>query len=65
MADWNTKNLRNMVITTGTGKDVKDTQMINGEGKFSAAQNDTNDLKQYEKSGNGFSGPYGGLPGGK
>jgi hypothetical protein len=64
MADHKS-NLRNMVITTGSGKDVKDTQMLKGEGKFSSDQNESNDLKQYEKSGSGFGGPYGAMPSGK
>jgi hypothetical protein len=65
MADWKNKNLRNMEVTAGSGTDVNDTQMLKGEGKFSTAQNDTNEQKQYEKSGSGFDGPYGGKPSGK
>ena len=65
MADWKSKNLRNLEITTNSGKNVDDTQMLKGEGKFSSAQNESNELKQYEKSGSGFGGPFGGLPAGK
>lgn len=55
-------NLRDLVITTSTGKDVKDTKQLSGEAKDSLTGK--NDLKQYETSG-GCSGPYGGLPSGK
>ncbi len=57
MSNHRTKNLRDMVITTGSGKDVTDTKQLSGESKDSL--HGKNELKQYETSG-GPSGPFGG-----
>lgn len=43
------KNLRNMEITTESGKDVKDTQQLKGQAHQTPAQRDKNVMKQYEK----------------
>jgi len=56
-------NLRTLVVTTGTGKDVKDTNQLKGEAKDSLGGK--NELKQYYNSGTTASGPYGGLPSNK
>jgi hypothetical protein len=55
-------NLRDMVITTETGKDVRDTKMLSGQASDSLSGK--NELKQYDTAG-GCKGPYGGLPSGK
>lgn len=61
MSNHRTKNLRDMVITTGSGKDVTDTKMLSGEAKDSL--HGKNELKQYDTSGK-VTGPFGGKPGG-
>ena len=54
-------NLRTMVITTSSGKDVKDTKQISGEAKDSLSGK--NELKEYTTSSSPTgSGPWGGLP---
>lgn len=56
-----TPNLRTMVITTGSGKDVKDTKQLSGEAKDSLSGK--NELKEYSTSGSPTGpGPWGGLP---
>lgn len=52
-----------MEVTTSTGKDVQDTKQISGLASNSLSG--TNTTKQYETSGGGGNGPYGGLPSGK
>lgn len=49
-----------MVITTGSGKDVKDTKQLSGESKDSLSGK--NEMKEYSTGGSATSGPYGGLP---
>jgi hypothetical protein len=44
--DKNT-NLRNMTITTESGKDVTNTQQLSGQAHETPAQKDTNETKQY------------------
>ena len=39
------KNIRNMKVTTGSGKDVKDTEMLKGEAK--PTKKATNETEQY------------------
>lgn len=56
-------NIRDMEVSTGTGKDVQDTKQISGLASNSLSG--TNTTKQYETSGGGGNGPYGGLPSGK
>lgn len=56
-----TKNLRNHEVTTASGKDVKDTMMIKGEAKNSAAFTMKNSMKEYS-SGPMKKGPMGGKP---
>lgn len=41
------KNLRNMVITTESGKDVQSTGQLSGQAKPTAAFKAKNELKQY------------------
>ena len=57
-------NLRNISVSPGSGKDVKDTSMLTGQGKFTAAQNDTNEMKQYDTGAAPAPGKLGGLPSG-
>jgi hypothetical protein len=45
MKDPKNENLRNMVVTTGSGVDVKDTNMLKGEASDSLSG--TNETKQY------------------
>ena len=53
-------NIRDMVVDTGTGKDVQDTKQISGVGKDSLSG--TNTTKQYETSGGASgNGPWGGM----
>lgn len=56
-------NLRSLKVTTGTGKDVKDTMQLSGEAKDSLSG--TNVTEQYTTSGGSGTGPYGGLPSNK
>lgn len=51
-------NLRDLVVTTSSGKDVRDTKMLSGEAKDSL--HGKNELKQHTTSGSGASGPWGG-----
>lgn len=51
------KNLRDMVVTTSSGKDVRDTKMLSGEAKD--ALHGKNELKQHTSSDKP-SGPFGG-----
>lgn len=56
--------LRDKEITTGTGKDVKDTSQISGQASDSLSGK--NSTVQYETTGSGAGkGPWGGLPSGK
>lgn len=41
------KNLRNLTVTTESGKDVRDTQMLKGESHSTKAWKETNATKQY------------------
>jgi hypothetical protein len=43
------KSVRNMTVTTGSGKDVRDTGMLKGEA--SATKKATNETKQYTTGG--------------
>jgi hypothetical protein len=61
----NVDGLRDLVVTTASGKDVRDTQMLTGEAKQSKQWNETNETKQYEASGNNNQGPLGGVASGK
>ena len=54
-----TPNLRNLQVTTSSGKPVSQTSMLKGEAKNSLRG--SNSLKQYETTGSGISGPKGGL----
>lgn len=55
------KNLRNMVVTTSSGKDVKQTSMLKGEAKVSSAERESNETKEYSSGASGKgSGPWGG-----
>lgn len=45
------KNLRNMEITTASGRDVTDTKQLSGEAHETPAQRDKNAQKQYTTSG--------------
>ena len=54
------KNIRTAVITTETGKDVKQTEMISGQASDSLSGK--NSTTQYTTSGKSAEGPYGGLP---
>jgi len=56
-------NLRDMSVTTSSGKNVKDTKQLSGEAKDSLSG--TNKLVQYETSGSAAPGPHGGMPSGK
>lgn len=54
-------NLRTLVITTNSGKDVRDTQQLKGESKDSLSGK--NETKEYVTSGSPIGdGPWGGLP---
>lgn len=57
-------NLRNLRVAPGSGKEVEDTKMLKGTGKMSAAQNDTNELTQYETGSAPDHGKLGGKPSG-
>jgi len=60
--DMKNKNLRDMEVTTGSGKDVRDTDQLSGEAKDSLSG--SNLLRQYETSG--FDkGKLGGMPSGQ
>ena len=55
------QNIRTMTITTGSGKDVKDTNQLKGEAKDSLSGK--NETKEYTTSGSPTGGgPWGGLP---
>lgn len=43
-----TKNVRNMTVTPGTGKDFRDTQVLNGVASKSSVANAKNETSQYE-----------------
>jgi len=43
-----TKNLRTLSVTTGSGTDVKSTSMLKGEAKESSVMKETNSLKEFE-----------------
>lgn len=55
-------NLRTLEVTTSSGKDVKDTSMLKGEAKPSAAFRETNQTKEYSSGSSGAAGkgPLGG-----
>jgi len=55
-------NLRSLSVKPGDGKMVDDTSMLKGEGKFTSAQNDTNDMKQYSTGSMPSPGKLGGEP---
>ena len=58
------KNIRTAVITTETGKDVTQTQMISGQASDSLSGK--NSTVQYTTSGGASgNGPFGGLPSNK
>jgi len=58
------KNLRTAVLTTSSGKDVKDTKMLSGEAKDSLSGKNT--TTEYTTSGGIKSmGPWGGEKSGK
>lgn len=55
------KNLRNLVVTTASGKDVKQTSQLKGEAKVSTAERQSNETKEYVSGASGKgSGPWGG-----
>ena len=54
-------NLRDCEITSGSGKEVKDTMMIKGEAKKSAAFEMKNSMKEYS-SASTQKGQLGGKP---
>tara|TARA_R110000868_G_scaffold18653_8_gene81638 strand:- start:361 stop:552 length:192 start_codon:yes stop_codon:yes gene_type:complete len=57
-------NLRDMVVTPGTGKDVKDTQQLSGVAADSLSGK--NSTTQYENAGGcSGDGPWGGMNKGK
>lgn len=56
------KNLRDMVVTTDSGKDVMDTSQLSGEASDSLSG--TNMTKQYETGNPPPAGPMGGLASG-
>ena len=58
------KNIRDMEVTTSSGKDVKDTEMLSGEAEVTSAEKATNAVKQYE-TGSTDKGALGGMPSGK
>ena len=41
-------NPRTQTFTTGSGKDVKDTQCLKGEAQIGSQRNESNTTKQYE-----------------
>lgn len=45
--DPRNKNLRDMVVTTGSGTDVKETQQLKGEAKEAARFRETNATTEY------------------
>lgn len=55
-----TKDLRNMSVTTSTGKNVCETSQLKGEAKNSLSG--TNVTKQFTTSGDASPGAKGGLP---
>lgn len=61
-----TSNIRDMVVTTSSGTDVKNTQQLKGEAEgTTAAQKATNSTTQYETKGGGMGAEGGGKPSGK
>lgn len=56
-------NIRDVTIDTGMGKDVQDTKQLSGLASDSLSGK--NATTQYETSGGGGNGPYGGMPSGK
>jgi len=54
------KNLRDMDISTSTGKDVRDTQQLSGEAKGPSIHGGPNEATQYETAGIGSKGALGG-----
>lgn len=52
-------NLRNMVVTMNSGKDVKDTKMLNGEATKDSLSG-TNSMAEYTTSGGVEKGALGG-----
>lgn len=58
-------DVRDYKPTVGAGKDVKDTQMLTGTGKMSAAQNDDNVTVPYETGAAPAFGKLGDRVGGK
>lgn len=52
------KNLRDMIVDTSDGTDVKDTNMLKGEAKDSLSGK--NSTTQYETTGSARVGPLGG-----
>jgi hypothetical protein len=54
------KNIRTAVVTTSTGKDVKDTKQLSGEASDSLSGK--NSTTQYGNSGGVDKGNLGGLP---
>jgi hypothetical protein len=60
--DYTVKDIRSAEFTTSSGKDVKDTQMLTGQGKFSSAQNDDNSTEDYKTGAAPSPGTLGGMP---
>lgn len=50
MAATKGKNLRSMAVTTGMGKDVKDTSQLSGQVSQTKAWKEKNSTTQYETS---------------
>ena len=55
------ENVRNMVVTPSTGKDIRDTQVLDGTATKSKVANATNSTTEYT-TGKTATGPLGGLP---
>ncbi len=52
------KNIRDMIITTGSGEDAKDTSQLKGEAKNELSGK--NVTVQYDTQGGAGKGPWGG-----
>jgi len=54
------KNLRTMEVTTGSGKDVKDTNQLKGAATQTAAEKSMNSTTEYGTAGSTGGGNLGG-----
>jgi hypothetical protein len=54
------KSVRNMTVTTESGKDFRDTMVVSGSAKKTSAESATNVTTQYAPSGGNRKPPLGG-----